>query len=158
MNIEDLCDAWCMNNALNLELLKLVKDDQFDLKPGKGKTIRSSFVHIIGVRKMWLSDRMKKESESAPKLDWKTAKRKEIISGLNISSELMQQLFRKMEERAQSGKGKPILKFFAYCIAHEAHHRSQIEIAMRINNCEPDEKSLYHLWEWEKIKTEIEIK
>lgn len=105
------------------------------------------------VRKMWLSDKMKKESENVPKLDWQTAKRKEIINGLNISSELMQQLFHKMNERAQTGKGKSVMKFFAYCIAHEAHHRSQIEIAMRTNNCEPDEKSLYHLWEWEKIKT-----
>lgn len=133
--------------------MKLIDDKHFELKPRKGKTIRSNFVHIIGVRRMWLSEKMKKESENIPKLDWKTAKRKEIINGLNISSELMEQLFRKMDERAQSSTGKPVMKFFAYCVAHEAHHRSQIEIAMRINNCEPDEKSLYHLWEWEKIKT-----
>ena len=42
------------------------------------------------------------------------------------------------------------LTFFAYCIAHEANHRSQVEIALRMNDREPETALLYRLWEWGK--------
>lgn len=148
MDIEELVDAWRANNAINLELLDLASDEDLELKPGKGKTIRSNFVHLIGVRRSWAEDKLKKESALIPKLDWKTATRKELTEGLNQSSGLMTNLFRKMEEAKKPGKS--LLKFFAYCIAHEAHHRSQIEIAFRLNGREPEDAVLYRLWEWAK--------
>ena len=148
MDIEELVDAWRANNAINLELLDLASDEDLELKPGKGKTIRSNFVHLIGVRRSWAEDKLKKESALIPKLDWKTATRKELTEGLNQSSGLMTNLFRKMEQAKKPGKS--LLKFFAYCIAHEAHHRSQIEIAFRLNGREPEDAVLYRLWEWAK--------
>jgi uncharacterized damage-inducible protein DinB len=141
MSIDDLLDAWRVNNAVNLELLALCADDDMELKPGKGKSIRSNFTHIVSVRKMW------SEAEAIPKLDWKTATREEIVEGFNTSNEAMLELFRRKE--AKPGKWST-LGFFAYCVAHEAHHRSQIEIALRINDREPEDKLLYELWEWQK--------
>lgn len=148
MDIEELLDAWRVNNVLNLELLDLASDEDFELKPGKGKTIRSNFVHLIGVRKMWAEDKLKKEASLIPKLDWKTASTNQMRDGLEQSSELMSMLFRKMHDTKKPGTS--LLKFFAYCIAHEAHHRSQIEIALRINAREPEDAFLYGLWEWTK--------
>lgn len=147
MTLEDLLEAWRANNALNLELLSVVSDDDWDLKPGKGKTIRSNYVHLIGVRRMWCEEKVPKEAAAIPKLDWKTAAREEIVSGLEISNEAMLQLLRRREESVKKGNCSSLM-FFAYAIAHEAHHRSQIEIALRINGKEPDEKFLYGLWEW----------
>lgn len=148
MDIEELVDAWRVNNAVNLELLELVADEDLELKPGKGKTIRSNFVHLVGVRKMWAEEKLRKDAALIPKLDWRTATRKELLKGLQQSSELMSNLFRKMAEAKKPGKS--ILNFFAYCIAHEAHHRSQIEIALRLNGREPEDAVLYRLWEWGK--------
>ena len=148
MDIEELLDAWRVNNALNLELLDIVADEDFELKPGKGKTIRSNFVHLVGVRKMWAEEKLKTDAALIPKLDWKSAAREDLRRGLEQSSELMSNLFRKMHEGQRPGRS--LLKFFAYCIAHEAHHRSQIEIALRINAREPDDAFLYGLWEWTK--------
>ena len=147
---EELDDAWRVNNAVNLELLDLCKNEHFDLKPGKGKTIRSNWTHIIYVRGRWLQERMRKEAAKVPKLDWKTVTRKQILSGLKITNDLMLQLFRKMEKSGKAGRFDSTIKFFAYCIAHEAHHRSQIEIALRINGHEPEIMSLYELWNWPK--------
>ena len=149
MTIEDLLDAWRVNNVVTLELLDGCTDDDFELKPGKGKTIRSNFVHIIGVRKMWLDDKVRQQVESALKLDWKTATRDEICSGLELTADLMAQLFAKKEGSTKTSKLSTI-KFFAYCIAHEANHRAQIEISLRINGREPDDAFLYDLWEWGK--------
>ena len=149
MSLEDLLDAWRINNALNVELLNICADEDFELKPGKGKTIRSNFVHIIGVRRMWLEEKMVNESKAVQKLDWKTATRKELQEGLKLSHQLMADLFKKREERTKPDRWTT-LKFFAYAIAHEAHHRSQIEIALRINGREPSDDFLYGLWEWPK--------
>ncbi|MCH8978762.1 MAG: hypothetical protein IH945_05905 [Armatimonadetes bacterium] len=150
MTIEELNDAWRVNNAVNLELLDLCADEHFDLKPGKGKTIRSNWTHIIGVRGMWLKERMRKDAASLKKLDWKTATRKQVLDGLKKTDVLMQKLFAKMEEEDRGGRFGSTVKFFAYAVAHEAHHRSQIEIALRINGHEPEVMLLYNLWDWSK--------
>ncbi|MBI5706286.1 MAG: hypothetical protein HZC36_04780 [Armatimonadetes bacterium] len=147
MEAADVVSAWKANNALNLELLSLCPDDTFELKPGKGKTVRSNFTHLVSVRKMWLEEKMAKEAAGIPKLDWKTANREEMRSGLEISSDLMVQLLERKAAQTKPSKWSLPL-FFAYCIAHEAHHRSQIEIALRMAGREPEDAVLYGLWEW----------
>ena len=149
MTLEELLDAWRVNNAVNLEILAAIADEDFELKPGKGKTIRSNFVHIIGVRRMLLEEKMPKEAATVPKLDWKSAPREDIQAALEHSSKLMQHLFTLRESKP--GKGAwTTLKFFAYCVAHEAHHRSQIELTMRLNGKEFSDEFGYSLWEWAK--------
>lgn len=147
MTVDDLVEAWRVNNVLNLELLDVASDEDFELKPGKGKTIRSNFVHLVGVRRMWLEEKMSKEATMIAKLDWKIANRDQIRPELERSAGLMADLFRKIAEKP--GRTN-LIRFFAYCVAHEAHHRSQIEIALRINGREPEDAFLYGLWEWGK--------
>ena len=86
MALDELLDAWRVNNLVNLEMLDLCRDEQLDLKPGKGKSIRSNYVHIIGVRRMWAEVKLPKEAALVPKLAWKTATRQEIVSGLALTS------------------------------------------------------------------------
>jgi uncharacterized damage-inducible protein DinB len=149
MTLDDLLDAWRASNVVNEELLALCSDEDLELKPGKGKTIRSNYVHIVGVRRMWCEDKLLKEAAMVPKLDWKTAVREEISACLAQTNDLMLKLFTTMEESAKPGRWST-LKFFAYCIAHEANHRAQVEIALRINGREPEDMKLYGLWEWAK--------
>src|SRR5690349_10143494 len=125
MDIDQMVEAWRINNALNLELLDICTDEDLELKPGKGKTIRSNLVHLISVRRSWAEEAVKAEAQAIPKLDWKTATRDEMRSGLDVSRDVIAALFRKREEK---GKWNPFV-FFGYIVAHEAHHRSQIEIA-----------------------------
>ncbi len=147
MTLDELLNAWRANNALNHELLNVCSDEDLELKPGKGKTIRSNFVHLISVRRMWAEEKLASEAGSIPKLDWKTATHEQIREGLDVSSEVMLHLLQKRVETQKPGKNSALM-FFAYAIAHEAHHRSQMEISLRINGREPDDKFLYGLWEW----------
>jgi len=145
--MKQLEDAWRANCKVNYDLLALCSDEDLELKPGKGKTIRSNFVHIVGVRRSHLEERMKQEAERVPKLDWKTASRQEILSALSQSDELMLAAFQKQDETGKPGRWTT-LRFFAYCVAHEAHHRSQVELALRLNGREPADDVLYALWNW----------
>jgi len=147
MLIEDLLDAWRVNNVINLELLGLSPDETLELKPGKGKTIRSNFVHIVFFRRAYAEEKMRAEAEAIPKLDWKTAPREEIVDALNVSAEVTAELLRRVD--AKPGRWTAAMRL-AYCVAHEAHHRSQIEIALRLGGHEPDDAVLYRLWEWTK--------
>ncbi|MBS1724780.1 MAG: hypothetical protein JSS66_17700 [Armatimonadetes bacterium] len=145
--MEDFKEAWRANNRINLELLALCPDESFEFKPGKGKTIRSNYVHIIGMRRAWIEAKLPKEATAISKMDWKTAGRSEIEHELGTSSQLMEALF----ERHSLKPGKMSLAvFFAYCVAHEANHRAQIELALRLNGAEPTVAKLYALWEWGK--------
>ncbi|MCH8979960.1 MAG: hypothetical protein IH945_12075 [Armatimonadetes bacterium] len=150
MTIQELNDAWRVNNAVNMELLDMCADEHFDFKPGKGKTIRSNWTHIVYVRGRWLQERMRTEAASLKKLDWKTATCKQVQDGLDKTNVFMQMLCSKMDESDNAGRFDTTIKFFAYAVAHEVHHRSQIEIALRINGCEPEDKLLYGLWAWPK--------
>lgn len=152
MSLEDLLDAWRANDAQNHAMLAFCNDADLELKPGKGKTIRSNFVHIIGIRRSWAEAKLKKEASSIPKLDWKTATIEEIIEGLEISNDVMVAYFEKVAESKRT-TWSPTM-FFAYAVAHEAHHRSQIEIALRLNDREPETLALYALWEWPKVLRE----
>lgn len=149
MDLENLLDAWKANCAINHELLGLCADQDLELKPGKGKTIRSNFVHIVGVRRAHLEDKLRKESAHVVQLDWKGATRDEIDSGLRETDQLMAALFELIDSAKKPARWTTG-RFFAYNVAHEAHHRSQIEIALRLNGREPPETSLYDLWEWPK--------
>lgn len=141
MNIEGFARAFEINDEMNHKLLAMICDEQFEWKPVKGKTIRSNYVHIVGVRRMWTDD------SSIPKLDWKTATREQIFEGLNLSRVAMLSYIQKKRESTRPIK-VPFEVTFAYMIAHEAHHRSQIELTLRVNGADLSDEQSYILWEW----------
>ena len=145
MNLDELLEAWRVNHVVTQELLDLCPDEALECKPGKGKTIRSNFVHIVGVRCEYIKEKLPKAA--VPKLDWKTATRAEIRDAINQTNAQMEDVFRKRFEKP--GKVN-LLTFFAYMIAHEAHHRSQIEISMRLNGFEVQDEAWYKWWDWTK--------
>lgn len=149
MDIDQLLDAWRANCAVNRDVLALCTDEDLELKPGKGKTIRSNFVHIVGVRRAHIEERMRKEAQAIAKLDWQTATREQILDALDASDKLMSDCFALMEKTGKPARWTT-LRFFAYNIAHEANHRAQVEVALRLNGREPETDLLYGLWDWSK--------
>lgn len=141
--------VWAACHLITMDLLAMVQDDQFDLKPGSGKTIRSNFVHIVGVRKMALEDKLKAAKAKVPPLDWKTASREELIAGLSASHNLVCEALTGRLETTGRAKWSPVL-LLGYLIAHEAHHRSQVETALRVNGQPLTDDQSYSLWDWSR--------
>jgi uncharacterized damage-inducible protein DinB len=151
MTFEELLDAWRVNNAINLEMLERTSEEDLGFKPGRGKTIRANLVHLIDIRAAHVEERLKEDAERIPRLDWRRATKDELREGLIASHDAMAKLFRLREE---SPSRKPdrwtTPMFFAYCIAHEAHHRAQIEMSWRLADREPEDVFLFRMWDWHK--------
>lgn len=145
--MNSLMEAWRVNEAVCERLLELVPDGAFELKPGKGKTIRSNWTHIISVRRMHVEACSKAAAAVIPKLDWKSATREEILDGLRVSASAVAEL---LEAGKPGGRWTPEL-FYGYLAAHEGHHRSQIEAALRGGGHELDDLDMYGLWDWPKF-------
>ncbi len=92
--------------------MELCPEDSFELKPGKGKTIRSNFVHIIWSRGQRIKEKFAKAE--VPELDWKTASREQIREALISTEAQMNEVFAK--RLAKPDRFKP-MTFFAYMIA-----------------------------------------
>lgn len=149
MTLEDLIDAWRVNNVVSLELLDLISEDMFDFKAGGGKSVRSHFCHIVSVRRAWAEEKMPEEASTIRKLDVKTAPASDIRSALQMSHDVIASLLTRREAGARPPKWSTP-SFFGYLVAHEANHRAQIEVALRLAGREIPEAAMYKLWEWHK--------
>ncbi len=147
MTIEELIDAWRANEAINKKLLRMCSEADLELKPGKGKTIRGNFTHIVACRRNWATNSLPNKAKSIKTPDSRTATKKQIELALKESSKVLEDVFRKICKKPGRGKWAP-LTFLAYTVAHDACHRSQIEIALRINGREPSDSALGRLWNW----------
>lgn len=148
MTLDDLLDAWRTNGRVNRRLLDLCPDEALDLKPGGGKTIRSNWVHIVGVRRSHLEAMARAEAEKVPKLDWKTATREGIADALAASEGGIEAVLRRLDAKPNRWT---TANFFGYCVAHEAHHRSQIEIALRLGGRDLEDAAMFSLWDWPRL-------
>ena len=136
---------------MNEYLLSGIKEEHLnDVSLAKGRSVGHAFAHIHNVRLMWAK-------VAAPDLE-KTLKK--IDTGQPVSKKILLEAFEKstdaiaemLKRGFETGKIKGFKPhpeaFLGYIIAHEAHHRGQIIIALKENKHLPDKKILYGLWEW----------
>ena len=144
-----LIDTWRMSASLNLKLLDALSDDQLaaTILP-RGRAVTSYFVHIHMARFYWLERRVKALA-NALKIPGGTAPKAELRRALVDSGRAMEQFFAEAE-RTGKVKGSKLgpVGFLGYAIAHEAHHRGQILLHLKIARKPVDTDTSYSLWYW----------
>jgi uncharacterized damage-inducible protein DinB len=152
MDTRQIIETWQINNRIDLYLLDAIPDGNLaDILVSKGRSVGEQFAHIHNVRLMWLKAALPEALEGLLKIEKGGPLTKKLLhDSLTNSGEAIEQLLEHALANGGRVKGfKPhVTAFVGYMAAHDAHHRSQIIIALKQSGHQLDKKVLYGIWEW----------
>ena len=152
MDTQQLIETWAINNRIDLYLLDAIAEEHLDdALVSKGRSVGKQFAHIHNVRLMWLKASMPEALDGVSKIEPEQPLDKALMqTSLTQSGKAIESLIENAAANGGKVKGfKPHLTaFLGYVTAHDAHHRSQIIIALKQSGHPVDKKIGYGIWEW----------
>jgi uncharacterized damage-inducible protein DinB len=146
-----LLHAFDTNDRINQHMIEKLPAEAWRAEPpdGKGREIAAIVAHIHNVRVMWLKASAK-GGNIPDQLDRHTLTPDQAKRGLEQSRMSLSAVLKTALESDGRIKGvKPdVAAFFAYLIAHDAHHRGQIAMLARQVGHPLSQKTMFGMWEW----------
>jgi uncharacterized damage-inducible protein DinB len=149
---EQLLSAWRRHNEILLYLLDHVPPEGLTAVPSgsRGRSVAGQFAHLDRVRAGWLAYHVTGKRPKQPRTDKENLPPASVLrkglaqTGAEIE-ELLDRAFRGQAKIRMFGR-QPV-RWMAYLIAHESHHRGQILLALKQAGLRiPDKIALQGLW------------
>ena len=148
----ELVETWQINNRINLYLLESIAEENLGGSlASKGRNVGEQFAHINNVRLMWLKSALPEAAEKLSKVEKENAADKIfLVDALTKSGEAVTELIEKAGRDGGRVKGfKPhATAFVVYLSSHEAHHRSQVILALKQSGHPVEKKITFGIWEF----------
>jgi len=145
-----LLTAFETNDRINRYLIDNLAGDSWRADPpgSKGRTIAAIVAHMHNVRVMWL--KAVKSSAVPQQLKKETVTPAQAVDALESSQSALAAVLKFALESDGKVKGfRPdVAGFFAYLIAHDAHHRGQIAMLARQTGHALPQNATFGMWEW----------
>lgn len=144
-----LLDAWRVHNAIHLRLLDAIPAKGLLAVPAgsRGRNVARQFVHLHKVRVGWL--RYNGETVRAPRFAPRASPtRAQLKTALRASGKAVEKFLKKKLAGGQVRffKRRPV-RWLAYMISHESHHRGQIALALKQAGLRlPDKVAINVIW------------
>lgn len=150
--MEQLIEAWHTSNRITMYLLDAIPEEHYGCKsPSGGRSVGEQFAHMHKARMMWLKASAGKQTESLVDIPKGTEINLELLKmALNGSADAIVEMVRQREAKQKqvSGFKAPNTHFLSYLIAHEAHHRGQIMLILKLAGHPVDKGVAYGMWDW----------
>jgi uncharacterized damage-inducible protein DinB len=146
---EALLSAFDTNDRINHYLLESLPIEAWRAEPPgkKGRDVAGVVAHMHNVRVMWLKATKGRIPEQ---LDRFTVTPAQAKKALDASRTALRDVIQSALETDGRIKGfRPdVAGFFAYLVAHDAHHRGQIAMLARQAGHPIPQKAMFGMWEW----------
>jgi uncharacterized damage-inducible protein DinB len=145
-----LIETFAINNRINQYVLNAIDEQHLaDVSPSKGRTVGEHFAHIHNVRLMWLQSAAPSMLEGLSKIEKGTISKEILTDALTNSGQAMEKMLEESvaQNRVKGFKPHPE-GFVGYIIAHESHHRGQINMILKLCGHALNKSTMFGMWEW----------
>jgi uncharacterized damage-inducible protein DinB len=154
--IDELLEAWRINNRINLRLIKGISDAGMKCTLSKrgGRNVVRQLAHLQYVRVHQLTRRAKPLAKGARTFDtYDEPDRATLTAALRDSSARVQKWIRMAHEGAPGIRTmkRGLAPTVAYLISHESHHRGSILLTLKQCGEPVDRATSDAIKDWNKI-------
>ncbi len=146
--LEPILRQWTTNNNINIFLLGAIAPETLDASvPNGGRSVGQLLRHMIEVRNQWLAaiDRNHVGEKLPKQVDIGM-----LIRAFEASAAAIADVITLVgdPQAKVKGFGEDLTAFVMYLCSHDAHHRGQILLILRLAGERLDAKVSYGLWDW----------
>ena len=149
-------ETWFINHRTNLKVLDNLTEEALTLSTSKrgGGSVGHQLAHMYNVR-FWKLEKI--NQELVKDLTTVKAEDSKTISMLKdchtVSAGLIAEVLKKGIEDGGNIKGnkRGLVPLLGYFIHHEAHHRGNILLTLKLCGYKLTDELKYGIWEWNKL-------